>query len=115
MLAKKVAVKPVKKTTVELFEAIKHSLENGEYYFSDHGDVRSKTRKNVNDLEVVKILEGDDKWHEAGKDKYVKGHKDWNYHIRGRNSDEDQIRIAISFDESGMVVITVINLDEDEV
>ena len=67
-MAKKVAVKPVKKTTVELFEAIKHSLENGEYYFSDHGDVRSKTRKNVSDLEVVKILEGNDKWHEAVKD-----------------------------------------------
>lgn len=113
-MVKRVAVKPVKKTTAELFEAIKFSLENGEYYFSDHGDLRSKTRKNVNDLEVVKILEGNDKWHEAAKDKYEKGHKDWNYHIRGRNSDEDQIRIAISFDEAGMVVITVINLDEDE-
>lgn len=114
MLAKKVAVKPKKKTTAELFEAIKHSLENNEYYFSDHGNVRSKTRKNVNDLEVIKILEGDDKWHESAKDKYEKDHKDWNYHIRGRNSDEDKIRIAISFDEAGMVVITVINLDEDE-
>lgn len=66
-MAKRVAVKPKKKTTAELFEAIKLSLENGEYYFSDHGDAISKTRKNVNDLEVVKILEGDDKWHEAVK------------------------------------------------
>ena len=104
--------KPKKKSTADLFKAINHSLENNTYYFSDHADIRSKTRKNVNDLEVVKILGSAEKWHESGKDKFVNEYKDWNYHIRGRNSDDDQVRIVISFDENNMVVITVVNLEE---
>jgi hypothetical protein len=108
------AVKPQKKTTEELIDAIDKAMTSGEYYFTDHGDKRSKTRKKVNDLEVVKILVGDNKWHEANKDKYERNRKDWNYHIRGKNSDGDQIRIAVSFDNNGMPIITVINLDEAE-
>jgi hypothetical protein len=48
------------------------------------------------------------------KDHYIVGCTDWNYHIRGRNINNDQIRIAISFDKYGMPIITVINLDEAE-
>lgn len=114
-MAKKVkAAKPTKKTTDELMEAINKAMASGTYYFTDHGDKRSKTRKKVSDLEVIKILEGNDKWHEAKKDKYQKGSIDWNYHIRGKNTDGDQIRIALSFDKDGMPIITVINLDEAE-
>ena len=105
-------VKPIKKTTEKLMTAISGAMTTGEYYFSDHGEKRSKTRKNVNDLEVIKILNGDDKWHEARKDKYEIGKNDWNYHIRGKNSDGDPIRIAVSFDKHGMPIITVINLNE---
>jgi len=43
-----------------------------------------------------------------------KNQQDWNYHIRGKNTDGDQIRIVISFDEDGMPIITVINLDEEQ-
>ena len=67
-MAKKVkAAKPTKKTTDELMEAINKAMASGTYYFTDHGDKRSKTRKKVSDLEVIKILEGNDKWHEAKK------------------------------------------------
>jgi hypothetical protein len=114
-LAKKSKIlKPIKKTTEELFSAIHNALLKGEYYFTDHGESRSKTRKNVNVLEVLKILGGHDKWHENIKDKYENNKKDWNYHIRGKNSDGEQIRIAVSFDKDGMPIITVINLDEVE-
>ena len=51
---------------------------------------------------------------QAKKDHYIVGCTDWNYHIRGRNINNDQIRIAISFDKYGMPIITVINLDEAE-
>ena len=114
MAKKSSTVKPVKKNTEELIVAISEAMTKGEYYFTDHGEKRSKTRKKVNDLEVIKILNEKDKWHEANKDKYVKGKHDWNYHVRGKNSDGDQIRIAISFDKDGMPIITVINLDEDQ-
>jgi len=112
-VAKKPKVaKPKKKTTAELMAAIATAMDSGEYYFSDHGEKRSASRKKVNDLEVIKILQDDDKWHEAKKDKFEPGYTDWNYHIRGKNSDGDAIRIALSFDKEGMPIITVINLDE---
>lgn len=106
--------KPVKKTTAELFEAIDEALENIDYYFSDHGEKRSKSRRKVGDLEVIKILKSDERRHEAAKDKYEERNADWNYHIRGKNCDDERIRIALSFDEDGMVIITVINLDEEQ-
>ncbi len=114
MAKKRKAVKPIKKTTDEVIEAISKAMSFGTYYFTDHGDKRSKTREKVSDLEIIKILESNDKWHEAKKDKYDKGSTDWNYHIRGKNTNGDQIRIAISFDKDGMPIITVINLDEAE-
>ncbi len=104
---------PGKKTTSELFAEIEEALNDKNYVFSDHAEKRSKSRKNVNDLEVVRILKSKDKRHEASKDKFEKGNADWNYHIRGKNSDGDRVRIAISFD-SEMIIITVINLDEDD-
>jgi hypothetical protein len=107
-------LRPSKKTTVELMRAIEDAITRGEYYFTDHGEKRSRARKKVNDLEVIKILSGNDKWHEAVKDKFVRNSNDWNYHIRGINSDGDQIRIVISFDREGMPIITVINLDEED-
>lgn len=114
MVKKNEIIKPKKKTSVELFLEIDNSLKSGNYYFTDHGDRRSKTRKTVNDIEIIKILSGSDKWHEAVKDKYEKNRDDWNYHIRGKNTDGDQIRIVVSFDEDGMPIITVVNLDEEE-
>ena len=105
--------KPIKKSTEELFSAIEKAIENVDYYFTDHGEMRSETRRKVTDEEVIKILEGKDKWHEKSKDKFEEGKSDWNYHIRGKNTDDERVRVAVSFDEYGMPVITVINLDED--
>lgn len=105
--------KPNKKSTEELFGAIETAVKNAEYYFTDHGEMRSATRRKVTDQEVIRILEKKDKWHEKTKDKYVDGAADWNYHIRGKNTDGDNVRISISFDKYGMPIITVINLDEE--
>lgn len=108
-----VVKKPIKKRTQELFFFIERAIEKREYYFTDHGQMRSVTRQGVTDEEVIKTLEGNEKWHEKNKDKYQQGQRDWNYHIRGYNTDADRIRIVISFDELEMLIITVINLDED--
>jgi hypothetical protein len=74
--------------------------------------IKDRSLEKVGDLEIIKILKGDNKWHEATKDKYDKGNDDWNYHDRGKNGNGDQIRIALSFDVDGMPIITVNNLDE---
>ncbi len=105
--------KPVKKVTDELFSSIELAIKNADYYFTDHGEMRSSTRRKVTDEEVIKLLKGKNKWHEKNKDKYEEGKADWNYHIRGKNSDDEKIRISLSFDKYGMPIITIINLDED--
>ncbi len=104
---------PIKKTTGELFEAIDLCLETNNYYFTSHADLRSKTRMSVNDLEVLRILKSKNRRHEARKDKLGMDQSDWNYHIRGKNSDNEEVRISLSFDQSLMLIITVINLDEE--
>ncbi len=104
---------PVKKTTRELFEAIDLSLNTNNYYFTYHGKARSKSRKKVNDLEVLRILKSNGRRHEAIKDKLGMNRTDWNYHICGQNSDKDEVRISLSFDSGFMLIITVINLDEE--
>ena len=96
--------KSAKKTTVELFSSIENAINNLDYYFTDHGEMRSVSRKNVTDEEIIKILKGNAKWHEKKKDKYVEGESDWNYHIRGKNTDDKDIRIVISFDKYGMPI-----------
>lgn len=105
--------KPIKKPSRVLFELIEQAILSGRYYFTEHGEMRSKGRRNVTDEEVLRILTGTGKWHEAAKDKYDVSKNDWNYHIRGKNTDGENVRIAISFDEWGMAIKTVINLDED--
>ena len=112
-MVKKASDNPGKKSTDELFRAIEDALKTGSYYFTDHGEMRSITRRKVTDEEVVRILEGPDKWHERNKDRYEQGQPDWNYNIRGKNTDGEKIRIVVSFDEYGMPIIAVINLDED--
>jgi hypothetical protein len=106
--------KPKKKTTRELFAAIQKALEERRYYFTDHGLERSRTRRKVNDLEVLRILRSSQKKHVAQKDKFERSQRDWNYHISGLNSDDESILIALSFDQAGMAIITVINLNEGD-
>lgn len=90
---------PVKKTTKELFEAIDDSLAKKHYYFTWHGEYRSKLRKRVNDLEVLTILKSKGRRHEARKDKL--------------EINRTEVRISLSFDCDFSVIITVINLDEE--
>lgn len=101
-----------KKTTVELMKAIKEALDNQSYFFTAHAKVRSKQRKNVDEFQVVRILRSKSKYHEPKKDTYSDDFETWNYSIRGSTVDDEDVRVILSFDESNMLIITVINLDE---
>lgn len=50
-------------------------------------------------------------WHEKRKDSYSEEFKAWNYAIRGSTIDEREIRVIVSFDDSGLLIITVIDLE----
>jgi hypothetical protein len=105
--------KPKKKTKQELFDNIETAIKTGNYIFTEHGELRSKQRKNVNDLQIIKILKSQTKKHEAVRDYYQEGYADWNYHITGKTLNHEKIRIVLSFDSNLMLIVTVINLDEE--
>lgn len=106
------SAKPKKKTKQELFDSIEIAIKTGNYIFTEHGELRSKQRKNVNDLQIIKILNSKTKKHDAARDYYQEGYTDWNYHILGKTINHEKIRIVLSFDSNLMLIITVINLDE---
>jgi hypothetical protein len=108
------SVKPKKKTKQELFDSIEVAIKTGNYVFTEHGEMRSKQRKNVNDLQIIKLLKSRTKKHEAAIDHYIEGYADWNYHITGKTIDNEKVRIVLSFDADLMLIITVINLDEEQ-
>lgn len=111
-MPKKTKERPEKKKTDELLIAIDEALKNKNYYFSPHALVRSEERKNVSVLQVLKILKSTSKYHEPKKDSFQESFQDWNYSIRGKSVDAEDIRIILSFDENDMLIITVINLNE---
>lgn len=98
-----------KKTTNELFLAIKKALERKSYIFTSHAFERLIDR-NINELTVIRILKSQFKYHEVRKDSYAQSFRSWNYSIVGISPDDEDIRIIVSFEEETMLVITVINL-----
>ena len=75
-----------KKTRQELFDCIETAIKTGNYILTEHGEYRSKQRKNVNDLQIINILKSKTKKHEAAKDYYQEGYADLNYHILSKRS-----------------------------
>lgn len=111
-MPKKTKGKPTKKKTDELLSAIESALESKSYYFTTHALERSRERRNVSELQVIRLLRSKSKYHEPKKDKFSDDFESWNYSIRGKSADGDNIRIILSFDENNMLIITVINLNE---
>ena len=44
------------------------------------------------------------------KDKFDEFYKVWNYAVRGKTLDRRELRIAVSLDKNGMLIITAIDL-----
>jgi hypothetical protein len=49
-------------------------------------------------------------YHEKKKDKFEEQYHAWNYVVRGKTIDGRNLRIVVSFDPSGMLIITAIDL-----
>ena len=108
--------KPKKKSDRELIQLLSEKITQGDYVFLKHAKQRLKDR-NISDLEVLDILQGKSgrmRKRNKMKDKYEKGHQDWNYCIEGINLDGIKIRIIFSFNENLMPIITVIRLSRGD-
>lgn len=90
-----------------LLEHIISCLEKDEYKLTHH----AIERLNQRDIELPDILHvlrtG---YHEKIKDTWDLKYNSWNYSIRGKTTENDKIRVIVSFDENGLLIITVIKL-----
>ncbi|MGY8770238.1 MAG: DUF4258 domain-containing protein [Pirellulales bacterium] len=104
---KKKSTRPAKLTN--LLTIVKQAVLSGNYIDVTHAQQRKKER-NITRPEYEYVLKHG--WHEKSKDEYKIEHASWNYAIRGKTIDERELRVAVSFDEKGMLIITVIDLNE---
>ena len=107
------SIKPYKKNDLALWKLISDKISSGHYLFLAHAKEKLGER-NISEFETLAILENKNhrnRKRNKKKDAYNPSFADWTYCIEGNDIDENKIRIIISFDETNMLVITVIRID----
>ena len=90
-----------------LMPAVVAAIELGHYIYSNHALERQSQRK-ITRSEVLQALKGG--YHEKAKDLYDDVYEAWNYAVRGKTLDRRELRIVVSFDVQGMLIVTAIDL-----
>jgi len=91
----------------DLLKTIKNCIETGRYLDTRHVQERRRERK-ITRPEVLYVLTNGHR--EKKKDKFDEHYQAWNYAIKGKTIDRDELRVIVSFDENGMLIITAIKL-----
>ena len=87
---------------------VRAAVQSGAYLDLTHAQFRSSER-NITRPEYEEVLRNGR--HEKSKDEYKEQFQAWNYSIRGKTVDERELRVVVSFDSNGMLIITVIDLE----
>ena len=95
----------------DVLARVREHLDAGTYLDTRHATDRKHERK-INLPEAIHVLRSG--YHEKRKDEFKESYHAWNYAIRGSTVDRRQLRVCISFDTSGMLIITIIDLDADD-
>jgi len=82
-------------------------LKTGKYTVTYHAGERQIERL-VPLPDVMHAIEVG--YHEKRKDRFDEAHQAWNYSIRGKATDDSDLRVVISFDDDGLLIITVVVL-----
>lgn len=94
-----------------VIDIVRSCISDGNYIYSKHALLR-RSERSISDGDVRHaLLQG---WHEKKKDKWIDDYDNWNYSIRGKSLESDNLRIVVNLDEyekHGIIIITVINLD----
>lgn len=91
----------------ELFPKIHNCLDKGLYRHSKHAIERELGRE-IDLLDVLYVLKNG--YHEKRKTSFDETFQTWKYAVRGKTLDEVDIRIIIAFDDTGMMIITVMHV-----
>ncbi len=92
---------------LDLLNVIRACIEDGRYLDTRHA-VERKNQRQITRPEILFVLKNGR--HEKAKDKFDDAYEAWNYAIRGKTLDRRELRIVVSFDENGMLIITAIDL-----
>ncbi|MBT9546712.1 MAG: DUF4258 domain-containing protein [Candidatus Sericytochromatia bacterium] len=106
-MVKQPAKRPAKE--VNLLTKVRTAITSGDFADVDHAQIRQAERK-ITRPEYLYVLTKSG-WHEKRKDTFIEAFKAWNYAIRGKTIDERELRVIVSFDEDGLLIITVIDLE----
>lgn len=92
-----------------LMQRVKDAVVSGKYRDTTHATIRQEERT-ITRPEYEYVLKNG--YHEPSKDVFKEEYQAWTYSIRGKTVDKRDIRVIISFDEDGLLVITVIELEK---
>ena len=84
-------------------------IEEGRYFDTRHTTERQYERQILRSDVLYVLLNG---YHEKRKDTFVEAFRAWNYAIRGKTVDKKDLRVIVSFDSVGMLIVTAIDLDK---
>ena len=85
-------------------------MRAGRFRDTRHATER-KQERDITILEIHQVV--DSGYHEKSKDEFKVEWQAWNYAIRGRTIDRRELRVAVSFDEEGfLLIITAIDMDK---
>lgn len=84
-------------------EQVRVCLEKGRYKDTFHAMERKRERR-ITLPDIIHILRNG--VHEKAKDTYSEEFKAWKYAIRGKTIDDREIRVIVSFNSDGMLIIT---------
>ena len=90
-----------------LLETIKNYVENGEYYQTLHAFDRLVER-DIDLLDALHVLKNGS--HERRKTSFDETFQKWKYAIRGKTLDGDELRVIVTIEKNGVLIITAIDL-----
>ena len=92
-----------------LLEHIREALDAGRFLDTVHTTQRQAERQ-ITRPEMLYVLRHG--WHEKRKDVFDTRYHAWNYAIRGKTIDGRPLRVVVSFEDRGLLIITAIALGE---
>lgn len=91
-----------------ILKKVQKYLHEGNYRDTRHASQRGVER-NIYLPDILEVLKNG--YHEKRKDEYREDFKSWNYAIRGKTLDGDELRIVVYFESQRMMIATVIRLN----
>ena len=95
---------------LSLLNKVRVCVDGGKCFISQHAKVRMRDR-DILDIELFYILRHG--YHERSKDTFDRFHKSWNYSVRGKTLDDRSLRIVLCFDREMLVVVTAIEVHNE--